>query len=93
MTQPKLGERVLLVPQAHEYLMNPHRLDVNAIGQPPLAVTPVAGDRALDASRGRLGVLPSWETFTSTLVRQGYGVMVVRDSKLEVGPAYWDSGD
>jgi hypothetical protein len=91
---PKLGERVLLVPQACATLTNPHRPD-NAIGKPPVALGGVLGSRAMDghpASAGRWS-LPTWETYTSTLLRRGYGLMVVRDGKLAVGPSIWDSGD
>jgi hypothetical protein len=92
---PKLGERVLLVPQSLANFTNPHRPDRHAIGKPPHEVVPVLGARATDghpASKDRWS-LPTWETYTSTLLRRGYGVMVVRDGKLAVGPSIWDSGD
>jgi hypothetical protein len=86
---------VLLVPQAMAKLTNPHRPSDNAIGQPPHTVTPVLGNRALDghpSNRDRWS-LPTWTVYTSTLLRRGYGLMVVRDGKLQVGPSQWDSGD
>lgn len=93
--KPKLGERVLLVPQACAELVNPHRPNDNAIGKPPHELTHVLGSRAVDGapmSKERWS-LPTWEVMTSTLLRRGYGLMVVRDGRLQVGPAMWDSGD
>jgi hypothetical protein len=95
MTEPKLGERVLLVPQAAAHLTNPHRPDDNAIGKAPHSVTPVLGARALDgapASKERW-TLPTWMPYTATLLRKGYGLMLVRNGLLVVGPSLWDSGD
>lgn len=92
MTKATLGERVLLVPQTYANLTNPHV--ANAIGKPPHEVKPVLGDRATDGDKAGKGFsLPTWVTYTSTLVRKGYGVMVVRDGKLDEGPSDWDTGD
>jgi hypothetical protein len=91
MVKPVLGERVLLVPQVWAILTNPHLPDGNAIGKDPEIIHAVGarhGDhRDDDVAR------PRWETFTSTLVQTGYGVMVVREGVLLEGPAKWDSGD
>jgi hypothetical protein len=95
VVKARLGERVLLVPQACSELTNPHRPNDNAIGKYPHELTNVLGSRALDgAPQGKdRWTLPTWETYTSTLLQRGYGTMVVRDGKLQVGPSLWDSGD
>ena len=90
MIKPILGERVLVIPQVWSVLTNPHLPDANAIGKDPEVVHAVGarhGDERDDPAR------PRWETFTSTLLRTGYGVMVVREGVLLEGPSQWDSGD
>jgi hypothetical protein len=92
VTTPNLGERVLLVPQVSADLMNPHV--PNLIGKHPHVVSEVKGSRALDFKHSlKTSWWPEWTTFTSTLVRKGFGVMVVRDGRLEAGPSDFDSGD
>ena len=91
MITPVLGERVLVIPQVWSILTNPHMPDANAIGKDPGIVYAV-GQRHSD-HRDDDAARPRWETFTSTLLRTGVGVMVVREGVLLEGPARWDSGD
>ena len=77
-----LGEVVLVVPQAYAYYTNTHD-ERNIIGLP---AEPIYPDPTDDRQ-------PHWDIFTSTLMRKGIGVMVVRNGQLQVGPEMWDSGD
>lgn len=82
---PNLGEIVLLVPQAFFYLMSPSHPD-NVIGGEATNVPTEPDTKTPDR-------IPHWTRYTSTLLRKGFGVLVVRDSKLHQGPSDWDSGD
>lgn len=83
MAMPTAGENVLLVPQASAWLMNPHDAR-NVVGQPTSSVDALVGERWEQ---------PSWTTYTSTLLRKGFGLLVVREGVLAEGPTWWDSGD
>jgi len=80
----ELGEIVMLVPQAHAYLANEHD-ERNVIGI--RATAPDAPDTETPDH------IPHWTLVTSTLLRKGFGVLVVREGQLQVGPSDWDSGD
>ncbi len=80
--RPELGERVLVVPQSWSHLMRlSHRGHV--IGQP---------EDVLDAFPERYG-FPYWANHTIGMPGWGYGLLVVRNGKLALGPSQWDSSD
>lgn len=74
----------MLVPQAFWYLMTPDHPNTVIGGQADVPTEPdtKTPDR-----------IPHWTRYTSTLLRKGFGVLVVRDGKLAAGPSDWDSGD
>lgn len=81
-TKPELGERVLVVPQSWSHLMNLGHHG-NIVGK---------SEDVLDAYPERYG-FPYWTNYTAGMPGWSYGLMVVRDGKLALGPSQWDSSD
>lgn len=80
--RPETGERVLVVPQSWQHLMNPGHAG-HVIGQ---------GEDVLDDFPVRYG-FPYWANYTAGMPGWSYGLMVVREGKLALGPTDWDSTD
>lgn len=80
---PTIGERVLVVRQSWAHLMNPgHR--GHAIGQPEDVFDELPDDKSQ---------FPYWDNFTTDMPGWGYGLMLVRDGKLVLGPENFDTSD
>jgi hypothetical protein len=83
------GERVLVVPQSYAHLMrlgDPN----NIVGKKrdEIEQYPDAGTKKYEYGQ------PYWDTATPYgMPSIGYGLMVVRDGKLALGPEHFDSGD
>ena len=83
--RPEIGERVLIVPQAFHYLINPGH-PLTAVGASPQDYQAFEDSSVISQ--------PHWEVWSPhSYIRKGYGTLVIRDGKLALGPSDLDSGD